>query len=132
MHFCLTAAPVFAATTPRQRQLSCARLVLPHGLSVENVAGMLRSLDGVLDVHHLNLWSVCSHIFALSAHVEIDPAYDGQRSELLHRIEHALQHTFHITHTTIQFDCSTCNGGPLVKEFSHSERKTSCCGHTDH
>ena len=97
---------------------------VPRGLSVDQVAAHLRGIEGVLDVHHLNLWAVCSHIFALSAHVEIDPAYDGQRSQLLHRIEHELQHGFHITHTTIQFDCSTCSGGPLIKELGHTERQT--------
>jgi cobalt-zinc-cadmium efflux system protein len=86
-------------------------------------------IDGVLDVHHLNLWAVCSHILALSAHVEIDPAYDEQRSQLLHRIEHELQHGFHITHTTIQVDCSACSGGPLIKELNHTERQTDCSGH---
>ncbi len=102
---------------------------VPRGLSVDQVAAQLRGIEGVLDVHHLNLWAVCSHIFALSAHVEIDPAYDGQRSQLLHRIEHELQHGFHITHTTIQFDCSTCSGGPLIKELGHTERQPSCSGH---
>jgi cobalt-zinc-cadmium efflux system protein len=104
---------------------------VPRGLSVDQVAAQIREIDGVLEVHHLNLWAVCSHIFALSAHVEIEPAYDGQRSQLLHRIEHELEHSFHITHTTIQFDCSACNGGPLIKELSHTERKPACCGH-DH
>jgi len=102
---------------------------VPRGLSVEQVAEHLRGIEGVLDVHHLNLWAVCSHIFALSAHVEIEPAFDGQRSQLLHRIEHELQHSFHITHTTIQFDCSACNGGPLLKELSHTERRVVCDGH---
>lgn len=102
---------------------------VPRGLSVELVAAHIRDIEGVRDVHHLNLWAVCSHIFALSAHVEIEPAFDGQRSRLLHLIEHELQHRFHITHTTIQFDCSTCNGGPLIKELGHSERRPSCCDH---
>jgi cobalt-zinc-cadmium efflux system protein len=102
---------------------------VPRGMSVEQVAAQIRGIEGVLDVHHLNIWSVCSHIFALSAHVEIDPDYDGLRSQLLHTIEHELQHNFHITHTTIQFDCSNCNGGPLIKEFSHQQRDV--CGH-DH
>ena len=100
---------------------------VPRGMSVEQVAAQLRGIDGVLDVHHLNIWSVCSHIFALSAHIEIKPEYDSERIQLLHTIEHELEHTFHITHTTIQFDCSTCNGGPLIKEFSHQERDV--CGH---
>lgn len=100
---------------------------VPRGLSVEQVAAQIRGIEGVLDVHHLNIWSVCSHILALSAHVEIEPEYDGERSQLLNEIEHKLQHSFHITHTTIQFDCSACNGGPLIKEFSHQQR--GVCGH---
>ena len=102
---------------------------VPRGLSVDQVAAHIRGIEGVLDVHHLNLWAVCSHIFALSAHVEIEPAHDGKRGQLLHRIEHELQHSFHITHSTIQFDCSACSSGPLIKELSHSERKSSCSGH---
>ena len=102
---------------------------VPPGMTVDQVAQKMRVIDGVLDVHHLNLWAVCSHIIALSAHVEIEPAYDGKRSLLLHRIEHELQHSFHITHTTIQFDCSACNNAPLIKALNHIERKSSCSGH---
>ena len=103
---------------------------VPRGMSVEQVAAHIRSIEGVADVHHLNIWSVCSHIFALSAHVEIKPEYEGERSHLLHTIEHELGHDFHITHTTIQLDCSTtCNGGPLIKELNHVERQAACCGH---
>lgn len=102
---------------------------VPRSLSVEQVAASIRGIEGVLDVHHLNIWTVCSHIFALSAHVEIEPGYDGEREELLHRIEHELSHEFHITHTTIQFDCSACNGGPLIKKLSHTERQSGCSGH---
>jgi len=102
---------------------------VPRGMSVDQVAVCIRAIDGVADVHHLNIWAVCSHIFALSAHVEIQPEYDGKREELLHRIGHELAHEFHITHTTIQFDCSSCNGGPLIKELSHTERHSGSCGH---
>lgn len=104
---------------------------VPRGMSVEQVAVTIRAIEGVADVHHLNVWSVCSHIFALSAHVEIAPEFEGERSHLLHEIEHELEHEFHITHTTIQLDCSSsCNGGPLIKEFNHVERQAACCGHS--
>lgn len=102
---------------------------VPRGLTVDQVAERIRGVEGVLDVHHLNVWSVCSHILALSAHVEVETEYDEHRSQLLHNIEHALQHDFHITHTTIQFDCSTCSSGPLFKELRHAERRTGECGH---
>lgn len=102
---------------------------VPLGMSVDQVADYIRGIEGVADVHHLNIWSVCSHIFALSAHVEVKSEDDGKRENLLHRIEHELAHEFHITHTTIQFDCSTCNGGPLIKELNHTERQSVCYGH---
>jgi len=100
---------------------------VPSGLSVEQVAAHLRGIEGVMDIHHLNIWTVCSHIIALSAHVEIDPAFDSLRSQLMQSIEHELRHDFHITHTTIQFDCSACSGGPLIKALSHQQR--AVCGH---
>jgi cobalt-zinc-cadmium efflux system protein len=100
---------------------------VPRGMSVEQVALSIRGIKGVQDVHHLNIWAVCSHIFALSAHVEIQPDNGDDREALLHRIEHLLAHDFHITHTTIQFDCSSCSGGPLMKELNHAERHS--CAH---
>jgi cobalt-zinc-cadmium efflux system protein len=99
---------------------------VPRGLSIEQIAESIRSVDGVADVHHLNVWAVCSHIIALSAHVDVDPEHDGERSQIVHTIEHELLHAFHITHTTIQLECSSCNGGPLIKELRHAERTTSC------
>ncbi len=102
---------------------------VPRGMSVDQVAVCIRGIEGVADVHHLNIWAVCSHIFALSAHVEIQPETNSKREELLHRIEHELEHEFRITHTTIQFDCSSCNGGPLMKELNHTERQAVCNGH---
>lgn len=103
----------------------------PRGMDLAEVAAAIREVDGVRDLHHLNVWSVCSHITALSVHVEVESGYEDRRSGLLHRIEHALEHGFHITHTTIQLECSDCNGGPLIKPLQHQERQEPCCGH-DH
>jgi cobalt-zinc-cadmium efflux system protein len=102
---------------------------VPRGMSLEQVATQIRAMEGVLDVHHLNIWTVCSHILALSAHIKIDPAYEGERSRLLHVIEHELEHKFHITHTTIQFDCSTCSDGPLIKKLNHDQQVACSHGH---
>lgn len=104
---------------------------VPRGLSVDRVAEHIRNIEGVADVHHLNLWAVCSHISALSAHVETKPDHDGRRNQLMRRIEHELRHEFNITHTTIQFDCAACNGGPLIKDMNHTDRHTGLCNH-DH
>ena len=99
---------------------------VPHGLSISRVAERIRRIEGVSDVHHLNLWTVCSHILALSAHVDVAPEHEGRKNELLLRIEHELAEAFHITHTTIQLECSACANGPLIKPLNHTQRAKSC------
>jgi cobalt-zinc-cadmium efflux system protein len=101
----------------------------PRGLTVGQVADYLRTVEGVIDLHHVNLWSICSHITAFSAHLEISPESDAHRAELLHHIEHELQERFHINHTTIQLVCTGCGGGPLIKELRHRERSDQTCCH---
>ncbi len=102
---------------------------VPRGLSFDQVAERIRGIEGVMDVHHLNLWSVCSHIVALSAHVDVKPEYADQHPRLVRDIEHEMRDGFHITHTTIQVDCSTCSSGQLLKNLHHIERQGALCSH---
>lgn len=100
----------------------------PLGLELSEVAETIRSIDGVGDVHHLNVWTVCSHILSLSVHVDVDTSNEDRRGKILHEIEHALAERFHITHTTIQMECSSCANGPMVKALNHNQR--IACSHT--
>ena len=101
----------------------------PRGLELTDVAEAIRGVDGVKDVHHLNIWTVCSHIIALSVHIDSDAEFQGERSVIMHRIEHLLAEKYHITHTTIQMDCSACMNGPVIRDLKHRPRPV--CGH-DH
>ncbi|GAM08330.1 cadmium, cobalt and zinc/H(+)-K(+) antiporter [Geobacter sp. OR-1] len=99
----------------------------PRGLELKDVAEAIRTVDGVQDVHHLNIWTVCSHILSLSVHVDIDTDSEIDRTAILHAIEYRLQEQFHITHTTIQMECRSCANGPVIKELNHQPR--IACGH---
>lgn len=93
----------------------------PRGLELADVAHAIQSVDGVQDVHHLNVWTVCSHILALSVHIDVDVGYEGERTAILHAIEHLLEERFHITHTTIQMECTACANGPVIKALGHQK-----------
>lgn len=95
---------------------------VPYGMSTTSVAEAIRSVQGVHDVHHLNLWTICSHIRALSAHVDIEPECKKQQAEVLRRIEELLIESYHITHTTLQVECTLCIEGPVLKELRHRPR----------
>lgn len=95
----------------------------PRGLELADVAATIRSVEGVRDVHHLNIWTVCSHILSLSVHIDIDNSSERQRAHILHEIEHLLAERFHITHTTVQMECATCINEPMLKELSHKQHQ---------
>ena len=83
---------------------------VPEHLSVEKIGQSMASVDGVLDVHDLHVWSICSGHVALSAHViTADQKLtdgDGIMAELKARLK-----KFGIEHTTIQFECEACGQG---------------------
>jgi cobalt-zinc-cadmium efflux system protein len=94
---------------------------VPRGLKIADVADSIRSVTGVKNIHHLNIWSICSHITALSAHVDIDSQVrQGGQAEVIHDIENMLREKFSIAHTTLQAECIACAAGPVIKELSHA------------
>ncbi len=108
---------------------------VPRGMSTAVVAETLRGLPGVKDVHHLNIWTICSHIQALSAHVEITPEFRGRQAEVLRAMEDRLLATYHISHTTLQLDCTPCmRESPLLKPLRHRPRSVGShdCTHDHH
>ena len=96
--------------------------VPPH-LDLNRVLARMLTVEGVNDIHHLHVWSICSHITALSAHIDVAPAHRGRQGAIVGELEHLLEHEFHITHTTLQADCANCLSGPLIQQLSHRARR---------
>ncbi|HEX7158050.1 MAG TPA: cation diffusion facilitator family transporter [Edaphobacter sp.] len=85
----------------------------PHNVELGAVRDAMQSVDGVLDVHDLHIWSLGSHSHALASHVTIAEMPMSECSTILDGINCALRDRFHITHTTIQFEtigCETTHG----------------------
>jgi cobalt-zinc-cadmium efflux system protein len=95
---------------------------VPRGLSVAAVADDIRAVEGVADVHHLNIWTICSHILALSAHIDVVPEQKRGQARVLRTIEEMLLSRHHISHTTLQVECTRCESGPLIRELRHRPR----------
>jgi len=102
----------------------------PVGVDVDQVVARMRAVEGVNDIHHLHIWAICSHISVLSAHVDLQPEYRLRQGEVIGELEQMLDHDFHITHTTLQGECSRCLTGPVIQQLKHKPRKKS--SHHDH
>ncbi|GFO65288.1 cation diffusion facilitator family transporter [Geomonas paludis] len=95
---------------------------VPRGIDINQVAFSMREVEGVEDVHHLNIWTICSHIIALSAHVVVPDGSPSEQSAILRKIEEKLFQHFHISHTTLQVENAPCTEVAGVKQFRHRPR----------
>jgi cobalt-zinc-cadmium efflux system protein len=82
----------------------------PKGLDPTAVTAALAGADGVVDVHHLHVWSLASDTPAMSAHVVLDgepSLHDAQeRGEALRTL---LADRFGIGHATLELECHGCD-----------------------
>jgi cobalt-zinc-cadmium efflux system protein len=74
----------------------------PKGIDAGELGRRLSSMEGVVDVHDLHVWTITSGFVALSAHVLVEPGDDchARRREL----ERLLAAEYGIEHTTLQVD----------------------------
>jgi len=105
---------------------------VPTRIDINELVDKMRSTAGVNDIHHLHVWSICSHITALSAHIDVEPDYRLRQSEIIGTLEQMLDHDYHITHTTLQGECSSCLTGPVIQQLRHRPRKSSNSHNHDH
>jgi cobalt-zinc-cadmium efflux system protein len=81
----------------------------PVHAEVPDVIARMRTVDGVVDVHHVHVWTLGSGSYALSAHVVLDDRRLSEASAILHALETTVHDEFAIGHVTVQFECEACD-----------------------
>lgn len=74
----------------------------PTGMDAREVGAAIASLDGVVGVHDLHLWTITSGFPALSAHVLVAAGADCHA--IRRELEVLLRDRFELTHTTLQVE----------------------------
>jgi cobalt-zinc-cadmium efflux system protein len=105
---------------------------VPTHININELVNKMRSVQGVNNIHHLHVWSICSHITALSAHIDVAPGDRLRQGEIISTLEKLLEHDYHITHTTLQGECSACITGPVIQQLRHRPRKATNIHNHDH
>ena len=105
---------------------------VPEHISVKNLVGDVKNIEGVKDVHDLHVWSISRGVTALSCHVMIDNLPPSASSSILQSITAMLSDRYSIGHTTIQFECNShkdmcCEVDGLYCRLGQGE--VSCCDH---
>jgi cobalt-zinc-cadmium efflux system protein len=74
----------------------------PSHLDVEAIRSTLASLDGVIDVHDLHVWTITSGFVSLSAHLKARSGADAD--DLLRRAYEAISSRYKVLHSTFQVE----------------------------
>ena len=82
---------------------------IPTNVDLENIQKEVLSLEGVLNIHHVHIWTIEGNFNYLTAHVYIDKNLSNDAIEKLKKeIKHKLTH-LNINHSTLEFEISLCN-----------------------
>lgn len=102
--------------------LSSIRILLefaPKHVDTDTLSEVMMEIEGVKGVHDIHIWSICSNIHAMSAHVLVDRIHVQQTAILINMISRIVSERFHIIHTTLQFECAECVPVELGHEKDH-------------
>jgi cobalt-zinc-cadmium efflux system protein len=103
----IAALIVYSAVGITRESLNILLEGLPIGMKLSEIARAMASVEGVLDVHDLHVWSLGAKTHALSSHVLIEDMPASESGAILRRLNERLC-TFGIFHTTIQFEHVPC------------------------
>ena len=80
----------------------------PRGVALPAIRSAMETVEGVLDVHDLHVWSLGSNSRALACHVTIADIPPSESACILVKLNRVLREQFRISHTTIQFEHIGC------------------------
>jgi cobalt-zinc-cadmium efflux system protein len=81
---------------------------VPRGVQMDRLLRAVRSFPEVQNVHDLHVWSLSSHVYAMSCHLQVADLQASQGNRLLDRLSHMLKERFGIAHTTFQLEAEVC------------------------
>lgn len=95
----------------------------PKHVDADTLSREIMAIDGVRGLHDIHIWSICSNIHAMSAHILVDRIHVQQTETLISEISKMVSDRYNILHTTLQFECAECAPVEIGhKSYYHEEK----------
>lgn len=104
----------------------------PDDLAAADIVERVRSVDGVVGVHHAHLWQMEEHASTFDAHVVVEEDEWDRAEAIKADVKALLAAEFGITHSTVEVERegNACQNAPVI---GHDRRQTAeRHGHHDH
>jgi cobalt-zinc-cadmium efflux system protein len=89
----------------------------PQSVDFDAVIADMTAVSGVEGVHHVHIWSLCSDINVLDAHVYSCETDLHKREEMKQEIKERLK-KYRILHSTLEFECEECTDCAVVQPIT--------------
>jgi cobalt-zinc-cadmium efflux system protein len=90
----------------------------PKDIDLDEVIADIEKVNGVEGVHNVHLWSLCSNVNIIDAHIFAKETDMLKIEEMKHEIKRRLE-KYNIKHATLEFECEECRINLIVKELEH-------------
>ncbi len=92
---------------------------VPQHMKLSDIEAAMKTVDGVLEVHDLHVWTITSRMYALTAHVRLrEDLAVSATEEIGRKLQALLDERWEINHATLQFEVA--QGEALACEQSPS------------
>jgi cobalt-zinc-cadmium efflux system protein len=119
----IAAVIMFGAYRLISQSVSILLEAVPKHIELREVEEAMTSVEGVIMVHDLHVWTLSSGVYALSGHVVVEDRQVSACSPVLRQIERMLEERFHIGHATLQIETEACpaNGCTINDRCEHHD-----------
>ena len=100
---------------------------VPEHIDVYKLCHDIEEQEGVTIIHDVHVWTITSGSEAFTAHVLVDPSFQGSDDELLTTLKGIVHDEYNIGHATIQLERSTvsCKEDHHVDHLSQQVRSSA-------
>jgi cobalt-zinc-cadmium efflux system protein len=78
---------------------------VPHHMKLADIEAAMKSIEGVLEVHDLHVWTITSRMYALTAHVRLrEDLAVSATEDIGKKLQALLDERWEINHVTLQFE----------------------------
>ncbi len=82
---------------------------VPENIDFSKVEQVAKSIDGVLDFHHIHIWAISTTDNALTGHLVVSKDLTNEQTNAIkHKLKHELEH-LNIGHVTIEIEIGVKN-----------------------
>lgn len=90
----------------------------PKGIKLDRVIKEVMKVKGIIDIHNIHIWTLCSNLNVISAHICVGDVKVKETTKIAKELKGQLK-KFNIKHATFQFECLKNHNHKELEEMKH-------------